>query len=82
VKSQLYARSASRSISQEIADEKSMQLDMEGFEGELENSASERARLEGDEAAVSPLSEVRRTGWNAVLGYQASGRWARDRHPY
>src|SRR3989442_4744442 len=57
----------------EIADEKSMRLDMEGFDAELEKQR-ERARQswKGDEGAVNPLYQkfVARGG-TQFLGYQA-----------
>ncbi|HYR90148.1 MAG TPA: alanine--tRNA ligase [Terriglobia bacterium] len=60
-------------FTKEIADEKSMQLDMEGFEAELEKQR-ERARQswKGDEAAVSPLyQKFVEKGGTPFLGYQA-----------
>src|SRR2546426_12387350 len=60
-------------FTKEIADEKSMQLDMEGFEAELEKQR-ERARQswKGDEAAVSPLyQKFVEQGGTPFLGYQA-----------
>ena len=60
-------------FTKEIADEKSMQLDMEGFEAELEKQR-ERARQswKGDEAAVSPLyQKFAEQGGTPFLGYQA-----------
>jgi alanyl-tRNA synthetase len=57
----------------EIAGEKSMQLDMEGFEAELEKQR-ERARQswKGDEAAVSPLyQKFVEKGGTQFLGYHA-----------
>jgi alanyl-tRNA synthetase len=63
----------------EIADEKSMSLDMEGFEAELEKQR-ERARQswKGDEAAVSPLyAKFVEKGGTQFLGYQAVEATAR-----
>ena len=60
-------------FTKEIADEKSMRLDMEGFEAELEKQR-ERARQswKGDEASVSPLYEkFIEKGGTQFLGYQA-----------
>ena len=60
-------------FTKEIADEKSMRLDMEGFDAELEKQR-ERARQswKGDEAAVSPLYErFVEKGGTQFLGYQA-----------
>ncbi len=60
-------------FTKEIADEKSMQLDMDGFEAELEKQR-ERARQswKGDEAAVSPLyQKFVEQGGTPFLGYQA-----------
>ena len=60
-------------FTKEIADEKSMRLDMEGFDAELEKQR-ERARQswKGDEAAVSPLYEkFVGKGGTQFLGYQA-----------
>src|SRR5206468_7008445 len=57
----------------EIANEKSMRLDMEGFNAELEKQR-ERARQswKGDEGAVSPLySKFVEKGGTQFLGYQA-----------
>jgi alanyl-tRNA synthetase len=57
----------------EIADEKSMRLDMEGFTAELEKQR-DRARQswKGDEGAVSPLYEkFVEGGGTQFLGYQA-----------
>ncbi|PYS54876.1 MAG: alanine--tRNA ligase [Acidobacteria bacterium] len=66
-------------FTKEIADEKSMKLDMEGFQAELKKQR-ERARQswKGDETAVTPLYQkfVERGG-TQFLGYQAvrsSGR--------
>jgi alanyl-tRNA synthetase len=59
-------------FTKEIADEKSMKLDMEGFEAELEKQR-ERARQswKGDEA-VSPLyKQFVEKGGTQFLGYQA-----------
>src|SRR5207237_5747947 len=60
-------------FTKEIADEKSMRLDMEGFDAELEKQR-ERARQswKGDEASVSPLYEkFVEKGGTHFLGYQA-----------
>jgi alanyl-tRNA synthetase len=60
-------------FTKEIADEKSMQLDMEGFEAELEKQR-ERARQswKGDEEAASPLYQnFVEKGGTQFLGYQA-----------
>ena len=60
-------------FTKEIADEKSMRLDMAGFETELEKQR-ERARQswKGDEAAVSPVYEkFLEKGGTQFLGYQA-----------
>ena len=60
-------------FTKEIADEKSMRLDMEGFEAELEKQR-ERARQSwrGDETAVSPVYEkFVEKGGTAFLGYDA-----------
>src|SRR2546428_3320707 len=60
-------------FTKEIADEKSMRLDMEGFEAELEKQR-ERARQswKGDEAAVHPLfQKFVQEGGTQFLGYQA-----------
>jgi alanyl-tRNA synthetase len=60
-------------FTKEIADEKAMRLDMEGFNAELEKQR-ERARQswKGDEAAVSPLYEgFVEKGGTHFLGYQA-----------
>src|SRR5439155_473550 len=60
-------------FTKEIADEKSMRLDMEGFDAELEKQR-ERARQswKGDEAAVNPLHEkFVEKGGTQFLGYQA-----------
>src|SRR5439155_8221924 len=60
-------------FTKEIADEKSMKLDMEGFQAELKKQR-ERARQswKGDETAVTPLYQkfVERGG-TQFLGYQA-----------
>src|SRR5947199_7005632 len=59
-------------FTKEIADEKSMKLDMQGFEAELEKQR-ERARQswKGDEA-VSPLyKQFVEKGGTQFLGYQA-----------
>ena len=60
-------------FTKEIADEKSMRLDMDGFEAELEKQR-ERARQSwrGDETAVSPVYEkFVEKGGTAFLGYDA-----------
>src|SRR5207249_6679683 len=60
-------------FTKEIADEKSMRLDMEGFDAELEKQR-ERARQswKGDEGAVNPLFEkFVQSGGTPFLGYQA-----------
>jgi alanyl-tRNA synthetase len=60
-------------FTKEIADEKSMRLDMDGFNAELEKQR-ERARQswKGDEAAVGPLySKFVEKGGTQFLGYQA-----------
>src|SRR5437867_12104100 len=60
-------------FTKEIADEKSMQLDMDGFEAELEKQR-ERARQswKGDETAVSPVYEkFVEKGGIPFLGYDA-----------
>ncbi|HEY2382726.1 MAG TPA: alanine--tRNA ligase, partial [Terriglobia bacterium] len=60
-------------FTKEIADEKSMQLDMDGFNAELEKQR-ERARQswKGDEASVAPLyGKFAEKGATAFLGYQA-----------
>src|ERR1041385_6323737 len=60
-------------FTKEIADEKSMRLDMEGFDAELEKQR-ERARQswKGDEAAVNPLyQKFVDQGGTPFLGYQA-----------
>ena len=60
-------------FTKEIADEKSMQLDMDGFNAELEKQR-ERARQswKGDEAAVAPLyGKFVEKGGTQFLGYQA-----------
>src|SRR5204863_1998926 len=60
-------------FTKEIADEKNMRLDMEGFDAELEKQR-ERARQswKGDEGSVNPLYQkfVERGG-TQFLGYQA-----------
>src|SRR5437773_3292715 len=69
-------------FTKEIADEKSMQLDMEGFEAELQKQR-ERARQswKGDEGAVTPLyQKIVEGGGTQFLGYQpvrSQGRAAR-----
>ena len=60
-------------FTKEIADEKSMRLDMEGFDAELEKQR-ERARQswKGDDATISPLYEkFVEKGGTQFLGYQA-----------
>ena len=60
-------------FTKEIADEKSMRLDMDGFEAELEKQR-ERARQSwrGDETAVSPVYEkFVEKGGTPFLGYDA-----------
>jgi alanyl-tRNA synthetase len=60
-------------FTKEIADEKSMRLDMDGFNAELEKQR-ERARQswKGDEAAVAPLyGKFVEKGGIRFLGYQA-----------
>ncbi|HSU88601.1 MAG TPA: alanine--tRNA ligase, partial [Terriglobia bacterium] len=60
-------------FTKEIADEKSMRLDMDGFEAELEKQR-ERARQSwrGDETAVSPVYEkFVEKGGTPFLGYEA-----------
>jgi alanyl-tRNA synthetase len=60
-------------FTKEIADEKSMKLDMEGFEAELEKQR-ERARQswKGDEGAINPLfQKFVQEGGTQFLGYQA-----------
>ena len=60
-------------FTKEIADEKSMRLDMKGFEAELEKQR-ERARQswKGDEAGVSPVyGKFVDQGGTQFLGYQA-----------
>ena len=60
-------------FTKEIADEKSMRLDMDGFNAELEKQR-ERARQswKGDEAAVAPLyGKFVEAGGTQFLGYQA-----------
>ena len=57
-------------FTKEIADEKSMKLDMEGFDAELEKQR-ERARQswKGDEGGVSPLyQKFMETGGTQFLG--------------
>ena len=70
-------------FTKEIADEKSMKLDMEGFEAELEKQR-ERARQswKGDEGGVSPLyQKFLKKGGTQFLGYQAvRADQPRDRH--
>jgi alanyl-tRNA synthetase len=60
-------------FTKEIADEKSMRLDMEGFDAELEKQR-ERARQswKGEEGAVNPLyREFVERGGTQFLGYRA-----------
>jgi alanyl-tRNA synthetase len=60
-------------FTKEIADEKSMELDMPGFEAELEKQR-ERARQswKGDEGRVHPIfQQFAETGGTQFLGYQA-----------
>src|SRR6266704_931455 len=60
-------------FTKEIADEKSMRLDMEGFDAELEKQR-ERARQswKGDEGAVNPFyQKFVEKGGTQFLGYQA-----------
>jgi alanyl-tRNA synthetase len=60
-------------FTKEIADEKAMKLDMEGFEIELEKQR-ERARQswKGDEGGVNPLfQKFLQSGGTQFLGYQA-----------
>jgi alanyl-tRNA synthetase len=60
-------------FTKEIGDEKSMRLDMEGFDAELEKQR-ERARQswKGDEGAVNPLyQKLVEKGGTQFLGYQA-----------
>jgi alanyl-tRNA synthetase len=60
-------------FTKEIADEKAMRLDMDGFNAELEKQR-ERARQswKGDEAAVAPLyGKFVEKGGTQFLGYQA-----------
>jgi alanyl-tRNA synthetase len=60
-------------FTKEIADEKDMRLDMDGFNAELEKQR-ERARQswKGDEAAVTPLyGKFVEKGGTQFLGYQA-----------
>jgi alanyl-tRNA synthetase len=60
-------------FTKEIADEKSMRMDMEGFNAELEKQR-ERARQswKGDETKISPLFErFVQNGGAQFLGYQA-----------
>src|SRR5947209_1565564 len=60
-------------FTKEIADEKSMRLDMEGFDAELEKQR-ERARQswKGDEGAVNPLyQKFVEKGATQFLGYEA-----------
>jgi alanyl-tRNA synthetase len=60
-------------FTKEIADEKNMRLDMEGFDAELEKQR-ERARQswKGDEGAVNPLyQKFVEKGGTQFLGYQA-----------
>src|SRR5947199_2464821 len=60
-------------FTKEIADEKSMKLDMDGFEAELEKQR-ERARQswKGDESSVHPLfQKFLQSGGIRFLGYQA-----------
>ncbi|PYR98968.1 MAG: alanine--tRNA ligase [Acidobacteria bacterium] len=60
-------------FTKEIADEKSMRLDMEGFEAELEKQrVRARQSWKGDEATVSPAYEkFVEQGGTQFLGYQA-----------
>jgi alanyl-tRNA synthetase len=59
-------------FTKEIADEKSMSLDMPGFEAELEKQR-ERARQswKGDETRVNPVFQNFAEGGTQFLGYQA-----------
>ena len=59
-------------FTKEIADEKSMSLDMPGFEAELEKQR-ERARQswKGDESRVNPMFQNFAEGGTQFLGYQA-----------
>ena len=59
-------------FTKEIADEKSMSLDMPGFEAELEKQR-ERARQswKGDESRVNPVFQNFAEGGTHFLGYQA-----------
>ena len=59
-------------FTKEIADEKSMSLDMPGFEAELEKQR-ERARQswKGDESRVNPVFQNFAEGGTQFLGYQA-----------
>ena len=59
-------------FTKEIADEKSMNLDMAGFEAELEKQR-ERARQswKGDEGRVNPVFQKFAEGGTQFLGYQA-----------
>src|SRR5262249_52655417 len=66
-------------FTKEIVDEQSMQLDMEGFNAELEKQR-ERARQswKGDEASVSPVYErFVDKGGTQFLGYHAVGSTSR-----
>jgi alanyl-tRNA synthetase len=60
-------------FTKEIADEKALRLDMEGFQAELEKQR-ERARQswKGDEGAINPLyQKFRSDAGTSFLGYQA-----------
>jgi alanyl-tRNA synthetase len=68
-------------FTKEIADEKAMRLDMDGFNAELEKQR-ERARQswKGDEAAVAPLyAKYAEKGGTQFLGYQAGQSTSRIR---
>src|SRR5256712_240816 len=60
-------------FTKEIADEKSMRLDMDGFEAELKKQRGRaRQSLRGDETAVSPFYEkIVGKGGAPLLGYDA-----------
>jgi alanyl-tRNA synthetase len=60
-------------FTKEIADEKSMTLDMEGFEAELEKQRSRaRQSWKGEETAVHPVfQKFLQDGGTQFLGYQA-----------
>src|SRR3989442_16033551 len=60
-------------FTKEIADEKSMRLDMEGFEAQLEKQRERpRQSWKGDDATISPLYEnFVEKGGTQFLGYQA-----------